>query len=122
MHSLRLCALTLAFAFIAPLAVIGGAPEHATAGPRAAQVLRGSHQQPLPFLASGGALVQAPITQPSPGLLPIHPGSTSIRGARPALKVVANRQTPNLLRHDRGAWVRACLLGTPPPAPRSQRA
>jgi hypothetical protein len=119
---LHLRALTLAFALLAPLAALGSAPEHAAAGPRAAQVIHGPHQQPLPFLASGGVLVQVPITQPSPGLLPLRPAGTSVSGTRPALKVVATRQTPNPLRHDGGAWVRACLLGTPPPAPRSQRA
>jgi len=91
--------------------------------PIAAPVLEaGSHDGPLPFLGSGGVVVQVPATQPASALPLLRSGGSGQLPPAAASAARRARAGAALPFRDRIASIKACRLGTPPPQPRSGRA
>ena len=119
---MQLRTFALACALLAAAVAPRDAALRAPPAPRGPDLLTDCEQQPWPFLGSGGVVVQVPVTQPvtvSP-LLRID-GC----GRLPAINVAAGRPGQRgaaLPQSGRGASIRACHLGTPPPHSLSSRA
>lgn len=86
---------------------------------RAVDVVQSGHEEPLPFLGSGGVVVQVPATQPTP---PLRAATTARLPSLACPKQWRGRRAGALPVRDLAASIRACRLGTPPPFPRSGRA